>query len=59
LKNILKNKDIKLFNKLNNKDTVIYPCHKKDEWVVSLPIHPLFWKEKNMNKELLNQLGVV
>lgn len=58
LKKIINNTDVKIYNKLPRKERVIYPCSYWDEWIVSLPVHSIFWKEKNLNKEILNNLGV-
>lgn len=58
LKKIIDNIDIKIYSKLIKKETIIYPCSQWDEWVISLPIHSLFWKENNLNKQILNNLGV-
>lgn len=58
LRKLLRNMDVKIFNNLKNEGRVIYPCSKWSEWIVRLPINELFWKEKDINKKMLNELGV-
>ena len=53
LKKIIQNQDVKLFKRFNDKEDIIFPCHKKEEWLVSLPIHPSFWNETKLTKEQL------
>jgi hypothetical protein len=59
LKKIINNQDIKLFKKINDKEDVIFPCHKKEEWLVSLPIHQSFWNTTQLTKEKLYFLGAL
>lgn len=58
LKKIIHNCDVKMHVRLPTKNGAIYPCNSWKEWMVHLPIHSFFWKEKEINKELLNKLGV-
>jgi hypothetical protein len=57
LKKIIENEDIKLFKKINSSETVIYPCLKKEEWILSLPMHKFFWEETELTKKQLYFLG--
>jgi hypothetical protein len=57
LKKIIESQDIKIFKEINGDDRVIYPCAKKEEWILSLPAHKLFWEETKLTKEQLYFLG--
>jgi hypothetical protein len=58
LKKIINNQDVKIFNKIKGEDQVIFPCQKKEEWILSLPVHDLFFKETKIQKQQLYFLGV-
>jgi len=58
LKKIIHNLDVKIYNKLPKENGIIYPCSKWNEWITSLPIHAIFWKDSGLDKQTLNNLGV-